>query len=198
MADEWNDEKQLIEAAQAGDQPALTYLFNCHFSRLYRYMLARTGNTHDAEDMAQEVFLRVLDALPRYEWRDVPFTAWLFRIAHNIVVSRYRRNGLAASRSAPFSDDLAVPAMGPEQLVEARLSMEQALKAAERLAPVQRQVIELRLIAGLTVAETAQVLGKTENNVKVVQHKAIARLRRMLVVNDGEREQRRDVVDPAR
>lgn len=171
------EEKDIVAAAQGGDSEALAELFNSNFSRVYRYMLARTGRAEDAEDLAQEVFIRMLDGLGRFQWRDVPFTAWLFKIAHNIVVSRYRRDGAWMGKVTSLSDTVTTSATGPEEEVETRLALEQILAAARDLPPMQRRVVELRFAAGLTVAETAQVLAKTENNVKVIQHKAIARLK---------------------
>jgi RNA polymerase sigma-70 factor (ECF subfamily) len=179
------EEKELIAAAQGGDSVALTELFNANFPRVYRYMLARTGRSEDAEDLTQEVFIRMLDGLGRYQWRDVPFTAWLFKIAHNIVVSRYRRDGAWMGKTTTLSESISTSATGPEDEVETRMALEQVLSAAQQLPPMQRRVVELRFAAGLTVAETAQVLSKTENNVKVIQHKAIARLKQYIGSANG-------------
>src|SRR5688572_11006569 len=121
------EEKELIAAAQGGNSEALTELFNSNFPRVYRYMLARTRRSEDAEDLAQEVFIRMLDGLGRYQWRDVPFTAWLFKIAHNIVVSRYRRDGAWLGKVTTLSESVSTSAMGPEDEVETRLALEQVL-----------------------------------------------------------------------
>ena len=146
---------------------------------------ARTRNVPDAEDLAEEVFIRALDALERFEWRQAPFSAWLFRIAHNALVSHQRRNG-ARGPTAPLSPGLPMKTQGPEEAVEARLTLDEVMAATRNLPEAQRRVIALRFGAGLTVAETARALGKGEGNVKVIQHKAIAKLREMLV--DGQRD----------
>jgi len=125
------------------------------------------------------VFLRVLDAIERFQWREAPFSAWLFRIAHNAVISQRRKEG-ARGRSSPLSEALPVDSQGPEEMVANRLALNEILKAAETLPEAQRRVISLRFSAGLTVAETARAMGKGEGNVKVIQHKAIAKLREML------------------
>jgi RNA polymerase sigma-70 factor (ECF subfamily) len=143
-------------------------------------MLARTGNVGDAEDLTEEVFIRVLDALGRFEWREAPFSAWLFRIAHNAIISHQRRDG-ARGRLAPLSPTLPMNTLGPEETVEARLTLDEVMRATENLPEAQRQVIALRFGAGLSVAETARALGKGEGNVKVIQHKAIAKLRELLL-----------------
>ena len=172
-------ERALVDAAKAGDEAALAELYSLYFPRVYRYILARMGNPYDAEDLTEEVFLRVLDAIGRFQWREAPFSAWLFRIAHNAVISQRRKEG-ARGRSSPLSEALPVDSQGPEEMVENRLALNEIMKAAETLPEAQRRVISLRFAAGLTVAETARAMGKGEGNVKVIQHKAIAKLRVML------------------
>ena len=174
-----HDERLLVDVARTGDEAALSELYTIYFPRVYRYILARTGNTYDAEDLAEEVFMRMLDAIERFQWREAPFSAWLFRIAHNAVISQRRKDG-ARGRSAPLSDGLSVDSQGPEELVENRLALNEIMRAAQGLPEAQRQVISLRFAAGLSVVETARVMGKGEGNVKVIQHKAIAKLREML------------------
>ncbi len=172
-------ERLLVDAARAGSEAALSELYTLYFPRVYRYILARTGNTYDAEDLAEEVFMRVLDAIERFQWREAPFSAWLFRIAHNAVISQRRKDG-ARGRPTPLSEGLAVDTQGPAELVENRLALNEIMRAAQGLPEAQRRVISLRFAAGLSVAETARVMGKGEGNVKVIQHKAIAKLREML------------------
>ncbi len=172
-------ERPLVDAAREGDEAALSELYNLYFPRVYRYILARTGNTYDAEDLAEEVFMRMLAAIERFEWRDAPFSAWLFRIAHNAVISQRRRDG-ARGPSAPLSESLPMNSLGPEELVEKRMALNEIMRAAETLPDAQRQVISLRFAAGLSVAETARVMNKGEGNVKVIQHKAIVKLREMM------------------
>ncbi len=172
-------ERLLVDAAKAGDQVALSELYRTYFPRLYRYILARTGNTYDAEDLTEEVFMRVLEAIKRFQHREAPFSAWLFRIAHNAVISQ-RRKETARGRSSQLNDGMPVDSEGPEELVERRVALSEVMQAAKSLPDAQRQVISLRFAAGLTVAETARAMGKGEGNVKVIQHKAIAKLREMM------------------
>jgi RNA polymerase sigma-70 factor (ECF subfamily) len=169
-------ERLMVDAARAGDESALSELYVLYFPRVYRYILARTGNQYDAEDLAEEVFMKVLEAIDRFQWREAPFSAWLFRIAHNALISQ-RRKDSARGRSAPLTDGLAVDSAGPDEMVANRLVLNEVMAAAQRLPEAQRQVISLRFAAGLSVAETARAMGKGEGNVKVIQHKAIAKLR---------------------
>ncbi|MFB3093837.1 MAG: RNA polymerase sigma factor [Dehalococcoidia bacterium] len=172
-------ERAIVDAAIGGDEAALAELYNFYFPRVYRYIIARMGNPYDAEDLTEEVFLRVLDAIGRFQWREAPFSAWLFRIAHNAVISQRRKEG-ARGRSSPLSEALPVDSQGPEEMVANRLALNEVMKAADTLPEAQRRVIGYRFAAGLTVAETARAMGKGEGNVKVIQHKAIAKLREML------------------
>ena len=172
-------ERLMVDAARVGDEAALSELYTLYFPRVYRYILARTGNQYDAEDLAEEVFMRVLEAIERFQWREAPFSAWLFRIAHNAVISQ-RRKETARGRSVPLTEGLAVDGAGPEELVERRLALNDIMAAAQKLPEAQRQVISLRFAAGLSVAETARAMDKGEGNVKVIQHKAIAKLREMM------------------
>ena len=174
-----NGERLIVDAARAGNEAAMSELYTLYFPRVYRYILARTGSTYDAEDLTEEVFMRVLEAIERFQWRDVPFSAWLFRIAHNAVISQ-RRKDSARGRPAPLLDGLAIDSAGPDELVETRLALNEIMRAAEQLPDAQRQVIALRFAAALSVAETAEAMGKGQGNVKVIQHKAIAKLREMM------------------
>jgi len=179
LSPEAQAERQLVDAAKRGEEQALSRLYDTYFPRIYRYVLARTGDVSDSEDLTEEVFLRVVDAIGRFEWREAPFSAWIFRIAHNAVISYRRRNG-SRPRSTPLTESLPVNIEGPEDQVEKELLLREIIEAAKVLPDTQQRVIELRFIAGLSVAETARALGKGEGNVKVIQHKAIARLRDML------------------
>lgn len=174
-----HSERLVVDAARTGSEAALSELYTLYFPRVYRYILARTGNSYDAEDLTTEVFMKVLEAIERFEWREAPFSAWLFRIAHNAVISQRRKDG-ARGRSAPLNEGLAQDSRGPDELVENRLALNEIMDAAQKLPEAQRQVIALRFGAGLSVAETARAMNKGEGNVKVIQHKAIAKLREMV------------------
>ena len=168
-----------MEAAQSGNQVALARLYEHYFPRVYRYACARLGNNEDAEDVTEEIFLRVIDNIDGFSFRGLPFGAWVFRIARNEVVSHVRRQKTRTA-TAPLNDSIADQSRDHVLELELKLDIAQVREATGRLSEAQRQVIELRFGAGLSVAETAQVLKKSENNVKVLQHKAIARLQSLV------------------
>ena len=178
-------ERDYVERAGRGEQEAMGVLYDAYLVRVYRYCLARVGNTTDAEDLAEEIFLKVLGAIDGFEWRPLgssqrsPFAAWLFRIAHNHVASFHRRAATRGTQTE-LSDAIADERRGPHDLVETKLTIEEVFHAVRELPDAQREVILLRFSAGLTVAETAETLGKQQTNVKVLQHKGVQRLKRML------------------
>jgi RNA polymerase sigma-70 factor (ECF subfamily) len=173
---DWEPQRKVIEAAQSGDLDALGSLYDSHINQVYRYTLARLGNVHDAEDVAEEIFLKMLAGLPGYEWRKVPFAAWLMRIARNEVVSFLRRNGKRAQDTELPEELIDHRNNDPAEETEKILALEDLRKAVALLPEAQREVIILRFAAGLSVADTARALSKNENNVKVLQHKGMQRL----------------------
>jgi RNA polymerase sigma-70 factor (ECF subfamily) len=179
-------ERDIVQRARSGDQQALGELYDLYFPRIYRYLLARTGNPAEAEDVTEEVFVRVLGAISGFQWRQAPFAAWLFRIARNQFVSHIRKNG-ARRQEIPLA--ASVPDRAPDPLirVEDRLFFEQIFDIARALPQAQREVLWFRFAVGLSVSDTARALGKREGNVKVLQHKAIARLQKLLARPELER-----------
>lgn len=173
------DEQAIVLAAQRGDQEALAGLYEHYFPKVYRYVAVRLGNTEDTEDVTEEIFLRLIDNLNSFVFRGLPFGAWVFRIARNEIVSHVRRQKVR-SATAPLTEFIPDLSADHVSAIEIQFSIAEVREATEKLPEAQRQVIALRFGAGLSVAETAQALKKTENNVKVLQHKAIAKLQIML------------------
>ncbi len=173
------DEREAVDAAKQGDQEALSTLYEFYFPKVYRYVASRVSTSEDAEDVTEEVFLRILAGLKKFSWRGLPFGAWVFRIARNETVSHARRQKSRAT-TVPLLDTIPDDRQNHVSAVEAGMTLEAVKEAAARLPEAQRDVIALRFGAGLSVAETASSLKKTENNVKVLQHKAIAKLKTMV------------------
>ena len=131
--------------------------------------------------MTQQVFLKALQSITSFKWRGVPFSAWLFRIAHNQVVDYFRRK---KKQPATLVDEEAVgrSSDNPEKIVERSLRVEQLVSATSRLTDLQREVVSLRFAGELSVAEIAKMMGKSEGAVKALQHSAIVALRKIMVV----------------
>lgn len=178
-------ERATVDRARLGDQSALADLYDWYMPRVYRYTVARVGNVAEAEDLTEEVFLKMLGGICDFHWRDVPFSSWIFRIAHNHIATHFRRTSQRGGPTAELSDEMVDWRAGPAAMVEHRVTLEEVRRATEMLPEAQRDVIALRFAVGLSIAETAKALGKREGNVKALQHKAVAKLQKMLIHADG-------------
>ena len=178
--------ERLVEMARTGDPEAFGALFDHYYVPVYRYVVSRVGRPSDAEDLAQLVFVKALEALPRYEARGVPFGGWLFRLARNVVIDHIRTR----REHAPL--DLIVErssgAEGPDELAVMRQEMDSVAVALRRLTPEQREAIELRFFAGLSAREAAVAMGRQEGTVRGLQFRAIAAIRRELGIEAGPDE----------
>ena len=179
-------ERTTVDRARTGDQQALADIYDWYMPRVYRYVVARIGNSAEAEDLTEEVFLKMLGAIGGFRWREVPFSSWLFRIAHNSIATHYRRSAQRGGATSELSEDMADGRPDLATSVEERITMDEVRRAAQLLPDAQREVIALRFAVGLSIADTAKALGKREGNVKALQHKAVAKLQKMLIPNtDG-------------
>ena len=171
------NEESLVKRAKQRDQAAFAQLYEAHFDKIYRYVTLKIGNKTEAEDLTQQVFLNALQSISSFRWQGKPFSAWLFRIAHNQVVDHLRKK---KGVSVPLDESLPDSGDDPQTLVERVLSIEQVLAAANHLTQLQREVISLRFTSELSIAEVAEVMGKSQGAVKALQHSAIVALRRAL------------------
>jgi RNA polymerase sigma-70 factor, ECF subfamily len=174
-------ERSTVDRARSGDQQALGDIYDWYMPRVYRYVVARVGHTQEAEDLTEEVFLKMLGAIGDFRWRDVPFSSWLFRIAHNCVATHYRRAAQRGGGTLELSEDIIDGRHDLSAAIEERITLEEVRFAAQQLPDAQREVIALRFAVGLSIADTARVLGKKEGNIKALQHKAVAKLQKMLI-----------------
>lgn len=172
------EEDELVIRAQKGDQLCLAALYERYYDRVYRFALTRLGDRTDSEDLAQEVFLKMVDKLSGYRVRGLPFGAWLFRIAHNAVVDVIRRRSRRPQSS--MEDIFIASDVDIEFEVERSITNEELAKAIRRLTPAQQDVLTLRFASGLSVSDTAKALGKAEGTVKATQLQALRALRRVM------------------
>jgi RNA polymerase sigma-70 factor, ECF subfamily len=178
--------ERLVEAAQQGDPEAFGALFDHYYGSIYRYVAARVGRPSDAEDLAQLVFVKALEALPRYEQRGIPFGGWLFRLARNVVIDHIRTRREHATLDVVVEQ--ADRGDGPDELAQMRQEMDSVARALKRLTPEQREAIELRFFAGLSAKEAAEAMGRQEGTIRGLQFRAIAALRRELGIEDPATE----------
>lgn len=171
-----HDERSLIEAAQA-DPARFVELYERHFHRVYAYAARRAGSRAEAEDITSEVFEQAFTNLRRYEWRGVPFVAWLFRIAANALADRWKQ----ASRDSHDPPPDVPDGRGAED-IERRAMLVQLV---DRLPDAQRQVIEMRFADQKSIREIAAALGRSEGAVKQLQLRALENLRKSMEGSHG-------------
>ena len=164
-----DDERTLIEAAQA-DPARFEQLYDRYVQRVYGFVSRRVGNRATAEDITSAVFEQALASLPKFEWRGVPFAAWLIRIAANAITDHWRRTARESGDAAP-----EMPDAGEMDATEQRAILFQLV---DRLPDLQRRVIELRFGDEKSIREIAAALQRTEGAVKQLQLRALENLRK--------------------
>lgn len=164
------------------ERDAISALYRQHVQAIYRYIYYRVGDEHTAEDLTAEVFVRAIEGLPNYELRGVPFVAWLYRIARARVADYFRREHRV--ETVALEEDLLSGEDSPSATVEQSIYHTELRAVISKLTLNQQHVIILKFIEGLSNAEAAQILGKTEGAVKSLQHRALAALRRLMSQSD--------------
>jgi RNA polymerase sigma-70 factor (ECF subfamily) len=182
MDDETLD--RLVAEAQRGDPEAFGRIFDAYAVPIHRFIASRVNRPSDAEDLTQLVFVKALEALPRYEARGIPFGGWLFRLARNAIIdqARTRRDHLSLVAAVTRETEDA----GPEAVAALREDVERVARALAELTEDQREVIELRFFAGLSVHEAADVMGRQDGTIRGLQFRALASLRRSLGIETEE------------
>jgi len=170
----------LIRRAQALDAGALAELYDRHFDGIYRYLFTRVRHQADAEDLTEQVFLKMVDSIARYRPRGVAFSSWLYRIAHNMLVDRYRRAGRSAVELTEHVRDDR-PQTDPAAMAQNSEDRRRLLEAMRRLTPEQQQVITMRFIDNLEVDEIARLTRRRPGAIHSMQHRALASLYRYLL-----------------
>ena len=172
---EANDDADLVERARY-DPEAFGGLYERYVQKIYSYLYYRTGNTHDAEDLTARVFQRAMTHLDRYTARGLPFSAWLYRIAHNLVANWHRDQG---RRQIVPLHGVSLPdtAAAPEALSETREEREMLLRAIRRLPDDRQQLLILKFVERLSNAEIGVILDRSEGAVKSLYHRTLLALR---------------------
>jgi RNA polymerase sigma-70 factor (ECF subfamily) len=174
---------ELIASAQRGNEQAVGALYDTHCRAVLCYFKARLGDQQTAEDLTGEVFRRMLTGLSQYRLTELPFRAWLFRIAHNLLVDHYRKGSGHTTVLLEEAEKISDEEVDPASAVEQKLTMEHTHRALSDLEPSQRDVLALRFLSGLSLKETAFVLGKTEDAIKALQRRGLSALRLRLGSN---------------
>jgi RNA polymerase sigma-70 factor (ECF subfamily) len=171
--------RQLVDRAQQGDRDALEELYLIHFDRIYSYLHMTVGNKHDAEDLTTQTFLKMLESIGKFRWQSAPFSAWLFRIAHNLSMDHFR-----ARRRWQPEEEVPEPIGSEEPSAELEamqsIGRQSMLELIDKLSPEQQQVLTLKFVFNFANADVAKILDKTEGAIKSLQHRALASLQKQL------------------
>jgi RNA polymerase sigma-70 factor (ECF subfamily) len=174
-------ERRLVEAACRGEESAIEALYRTHYDAIYRYVFLRLGSPSTAEDVTSQVFLGMCRGLGRYQDQGKPFVAWLYGIAQKQIAFFQRGQSRAPNPvDLDAAAELAADSAGPHATAEQREARVALMRALGKIPDGQREVIMLRYILSLSVAETAAVVGRTEGAVKQLQLRGLATLKTVL------------------
>lgn len=183
------DDTNAVSLAVTGNTEAFTYLYEQNVARIYNYIFYRVGSEVDAEDITARVFHKAFDHIDRYEEKGIPFSAWLYRIAHNLTANWYRDT--RRKKEVSLEDQLDLPHQGdlPERAVEQNQEKDLLLKAIRRLPQDRQQLILLKFLEDLSNAEIAIIMGRTEGAIKSLYHRSLLSLREEFDTLDTSHQQ---------
>jgi RNA polymerase sigma-70 factor (ECF subfamily) len=170
------DDEILVKAI-AGDKEAFGFLYERYVGRIYTYIYYRTGNMHDAEDLTARVFYRAIEHIGRYRQRGVPFSAWLYRIAHNLVANWHRDRQRRQEVSIDEVLNLQEKMDPPEVTMLNRMDVEQMMKVIQSLSPERQELIILKFVQELSNAEIGRIMRRSEGAIKSLYHRTLLSLR---------------------
>ena len=178
------NEAELAERASSHDQTAFAELYNAYVDKIYKYIFYKVGNAPDAEDLCEQVFLKAWEAIGRYKWCGYPFSSWLYKLAHNLVVDFYRTR----REPVPLNDLLYTPdePADPENALHSAVEAAELRTAIGQLTFEQRQVVALKFIEGYKNAEIAQMLNKNEGAIRALQYRALRSLQTILEAEEAK------------
>jgi RNA polymerase sigma-70 factor (ECF subfamily) len=182
-------ERLLASRASQGDRAAYAELYERYLDKIYRYVYYKVGQKDEAEDLTSQTFLKAWDAIGDYEWRNHPFGAWLFRIAHNLVVDyhRARRANIGLDDASPQLEHRASrDEIRPETVLAELITMDRVRHAIGRLTEEQQQVLILRFFEWLSTGEVADLMGKRRGAIRGLQFRALSALRDLLYREQDE------------
>lgn len=180
MPDSEFNEEDTLSRASKGDREAFGQLYERYIDRIFNYVYYRTGNIHDAEDLTARVFQRAMNHIHNYTDRGVPFSAWLYRIAHNLVANWHRDRG--RRQEIPLSDLPVVPSKDdrPEASLVRSQEQDALLKLIRQLPPERQTLLILKFVENLSNAEIGKIMGRSEGAVKSLYHRTLLALRDQL------------------
>jgi RNA polymerase sigma-70 factor (ECF subfamily) len=171
------NEEDVLASASRGDREAFGTLYELYVERIFNYVYYRTGNLHDAEDLTARVFQRAMNHIHNYTDRGVPFSAWLYRIAHNLVANWHRDR--SRRQEIPLSDAPVMPSTDdrPEASLVRSQEQDSLLRLIRQLPPERQTLLILKFVEDLSNAEIGQIMGRSEGAVKSLYHRTLLAMR---------------------
>ncbi len=169
-------DNDLINRAQNGDVDAMGELYDRHQAKIFKYVRARIYNHQMAQDLTGEIFLKMVANIQSFRQMGLPFTAWLYRIAHNHLINAIQQDKTDLNLPISLAMNNSRPLDNPAVLVEEKLQFNEIAIALEKIDPIQGEVIILRFLAGLSLQETADSLDKTVASIKATQYRGLRAL----------------------
>jgi len=171
------DEKEILKQAAQGSEEAFGLLYETYVDRIFNYIYYRTGNVHDAEDLTARVFQRAMKHIPNYQDRGVPFSAWLYRIAHNLVANWHRDR--SRKKEIAITEMMSLPAKNehPETTLLRTEKQDALLRLIRTLPPDRQQLLILKFVEGYSNAEIGKIMNRSEGAVKSLYHRTLLALR---------------------
>ncbi len=184
-------DSELVELAK-GDQEAFGELYERYVGKIYNYIYYRTSNQHDAEDLTARVFFRAMGHIETYVDKGVPFQAWLYRIAHNLVANWHRDRG--RRKIIPLDEFVAssLRSDAPDHYTEDQEEQEQLFKAIQRLSVERQELLVLKFVEHLSNAEIGKIMGRTEGAIKSLYHRTLTTLRDDLHLQSIHRQETKE------
>jgi len=181
MAVQKDEERSWLEMARAGDAEAIGWLYERYVDPIYRYAYIKVGDPTEAEDITEQVFLKMIEAIGNFRWQGSSFSSWLYRIAHNQIVDTLRKR--SRSHQVPIEslrEALPMDGYDPQRHAERTDFLDHLKDAMVHLTDLQAQVITLKYGAGMSNAQAAEVMSRTENSVNALQYDALRNLHKLL------------------
>ena len=175
-------EWEIVRRAQGFDEDALKSLYETYYPKIYGYAFLQMGDVQAAEDLASDVMLKMIESIKSYQFKGLPFGAWVFRIARNRLIDLHRRRKRRGE--VDLSETLAGTLASPLSMAERALERGQLQVAMKHLTDEQRQVIVLKFIQGFDNRSIGRIMGRSEGAIKSLQHRALHALRRVLYQGD--------------
>jgi RNA polymerase sigma-70 factor (ECF subfamily) len=176
------DVQALVRRAQANDRAAFGELYELYCPKIYSYIAYHlNGRSEAAEDLTEEVFMKALQNLNSFQFREVPFSSWLYRIAHNHLIDHVR----SSKKQQQVALDDAEHLLFEKDKLDTRLDRQTLTAALAKITQDQRQIVLMRVVQGLSITETAKAVGKSEDSVKQLQSRGLKALKRVLEAQGG-------------